>query len=156
MVKKLWGSFVGLPATEKVSAIGASLAALTVLFPWRIDVSPAGIADETIGLMGMGWVGLLLALSALGVSWYRLTQPGAADKVRTLALAGIGLCGAGLLWSVVSLAAAATGGTAMVGNPHGVTPGPGYGLFMHLVAWTVAGIGAVISLKDLPTGRRRR
>ncbi|MDF1564950.1 MAG: hypothetical protein P1V51_18045 [Deltaproteobacteria bacterium] len=156
MARKLWESFMGLPATEKVSIIGASLAALTVLFPWRIDVSPAGVADETIGLVGMGWVGLLLAVAALGINWYRLTQPGAADKARTLALAVVGTCGAGLLWSVISLGAAASGGEVMVGNPHGVTPGPGYGLFMHLVAWTVAGIGAVVSLKDLPTSRRRR
>ncbi len=150
----LWEGIRALPATDKVFLVGACLAAITALLPWRVEVSPAGVADDVYGLFDMGWLGLLLAAASIGLIWYRHSPSTPPRQARVLALVAVGLCAGGVLWSVVSLGVEASSGKVLIGNPYGVTPGAAYGVYLHLAAWTVAGIGALVSLKDLPASRR--
>jgi len=156
MLGSLWGAFQALPPPDKVGVGGALVAAIMVMFPWSVSLEATGMAKENIGLGGMGLIGLLLALASLGLTYFRLTQKKAQELPRELRLAQVGVAVAGLLWSLAALVSASGLEVTLPDNPYHVDPGPAYGLYFHLIAWVVAGIGAIVSLRDLPSGPSRR
>jgi len=148
-----WQRFLALPATEKVGVVGILLALVSVLLPWWTTVAPTGLADDHLGLEGIGLFSALLAVGGLGLVWYRLSTEPAAGRVLVLAqvaVTGLGiLCGVGSFISSLTLKAPTL-------NPHHIRPGPGIGVVFALAAWTVALIGAVVALKDAGGARGAR
>ncbi|RMG21644.1 MAG: hypothetical protein D6729_00345 [Deltaproteobacteria bacterium] len=139
--------FKARPLSEKLCLVGALLAALTVLFPWTVTVSPAGVEDPHLGLLELGWLSAILAAAAVAVAWVRNFSRSLKIRPLHLVFVQLVLAAVGILWGLVAYVAALRLEPPPV-NPRGVEPGPTYGLYLHLLAWAVTLAGGLLALRD--------